>query len=245
MESFVSIVTDNGYNDFMNREKDNFKALLFTSKKSTPALYKALSKFTKKVTFGLVRESDPLSKNFKISKFPSLCVVTSQYEHQADCYNGEEMKLENLKGFLREYLNGKKTAKASQQSGLVELTRKKYESGLCGKHESKFCLIFFSTGSHADRRLQINIEKAMSTFTKSPVIFTYVDKNENQEFFTNFGTQKQIIIYKPKRNRYAEYKNDKTDVESIQMFIDGILSGNGRFTKLDTYPSFEYLKEDL
>jgi len=244
MESFVSIVTENVFNDFMNREKDNFKALLFTNKKSTPPMYKALSKFSKKFSFGLVRESDALTKSFKISKFPSMCVVTGQYEHKADCFDGE-IKLENLKGFLRDYLNGKKTAKASVQSGLLELTKKKFDMGLCGKHESKFCFIFFSTGSHADRRLQINIEKSMATFERSPVIFTYVDKTENGEFFTNFGTHSQIIIYKPKRNRYAEYTNDKTDVETLKMFIDGILSGNGRFTRLDTYPSFEYIKDDL
>ena len=244
MESLVSIVSETGYSDFMNREKDNFKVLLFTNKKSTPPIYKALSKFTKKITFGLVRESDPLTKSFRILKQPSLCVVTDQYEHQTDCYQGE-IKLENLKDFLRQYLVGKKSAKPSEQTKLVELTKNKYESGLCAKNEAKFCLIFFSTGSHSDRRTQLNIEKAMATFKKSPVIFTYVDKTENEEFQKNFGTQKQIIVYRPKRNRFTEYTSEGTDVESIKMFIDGILSGNGRFIKLDTFPSFEYVKEDL
>lgn len=84
MESFVSIVTENNYGDFMNREKDNFKVLLFTNKKSTPAVYKALSKFSKKMSYGLVRSSDPLTTTFGVSQLPSLCVVTNQYEHKAD-----------------------------------------------------------------------------------------------------------------------------------------------------------------
>jgi len=116
---------------------------------------------------------------------------------------------------------------------------------LCGKHESKFCLIFFSTGSHADRRTQLSIEKVMSTFSKSPIIFTYVDMNQNEEFYHHFGTKKQTIMYRPKRNRYAEFTGEKADAESLQIFIDGILSGNGRFTKLDSVPSFEYRNEDL
>jgi hypothetical protein len=84
LESLVSIVTENGFIDFMNRVKDNFKVLLFTNKKKTPSVYKALSKFSKQMSFGLVRESDSLTKSFKIDKLPSLCVVTSQYEYKAD-----------------------------------------------------------------------------------------------------------------------------------------------------------------
>lgn len=72
MESFVSIVTENGFLDFMSREKDNFKVLLFTNKKKTPPVYKALSKFSKQISFGMVRESDPLKNSFKIDKLPSL-----------------------------------------------------------------------------------------------------------------------------------------------------------------------------
>mmetsp|Transcript_251 Transcript_251/g.239 ORF Transcript_251/g.239 Transcript_251/m.239 type:complete len:97 (+) Transcript_251:211-501(+) len=72
MESFVSIVTEKNFGDFVTREKDDFKVLLFTSKKSTPAIYKALSKFTKLMTFGLVRSTDPLTQSFKITHNPSL-----------------------------------------------------------------------------------------------------------------------------------------------------------------------------
>lgn len=129
MESFVSIVTESSYNDFMSLEKDNFKVLLFTNKKSTPPVYKALSKFTRKATFGLVREGDQLAKSFKIRSFPALCVVTSQYEYELDCLEGE-MKLENLKEFLRPYINGKKKAKPLVQSQLVELDKKKYSTGM-------------------------------------------------------------------------------------------------------------------
>lgn len=85
----------------------------------------------------------------------------------------------------------------------------------------------------------------MSNFESAPIIFTYVDKTESEEFFKSFSTQKQIVMYRPKRNRYSEFTGEKMDKESLIMFIDGIISGSGRFTKLDSYPSFEYINEDL
>lgn len=45
--------------------------------------------------------------------------------------------------------------------------------------------------------------------------------------------------------RYAEYQYENTEVETLEMFIDGIISGNGRFTKLDSHPTFEYQTDDL
>lgn len=72
MESFVSIVNDKNYKDFMNRERNNIKVLLFSNKKKTPPVYKALSKFSKQITYGIVRSDDPLTNSFKVSSIPSL-----------------------------------------------------------------------------------------------------------------------------------------------------------------------------
>ena len=56
MESFVSIVTNNNYDNFINEDLTKNKVLLFTNKKSTPPLFKALSKEYKgKLLFGIVR----------------------------------------------------------------------------------------------------------------------------------------------------------------------------------------------
>jgi hypothetical protein len=56
MESFVEYVSQTNYKDFIKR--DLFKVLLFTDKKSTPPLYKVLSKdFKDKLIFGEVRNA--------------------------------------------------------------------------------------------------------------------------------------------------------------------------------------------
>jgi len=56
MQSFVSIVTNENYDDFMKREPSKHKVLLFTERKTTAPLFKALSKqYKDKLLFGEVR----------------------------------------------------------------------------------------------------------------------------------------------------------------------------------------------
>jgi hypothetical protein len=53
--------------------------LLFTDKKSTPAIFKALSKkYLEKLVFGEVRSSETsLAEKFEIKEYPSLIVLDS------------------------------------------------------------------------------------------------------------------------------------------------------------------------
>ena len=72
-----------------------------------------------------------------------------------------------------------------------------------------------------------------------------MDKTENQEFYRSFQTKSNIVIYRPKKLKYAEFTGDYDSQTSIEMFVDGIISGNGRFERLDSEPSFEYANDDL
>ncbi len=59
MQSFVSIVTSDNYEQFVSRDPSKYKVLLFTERKSTPPIYKALSKqYKDKLLLGEVRKSD-------------------------------------------------------------------------------------------------------------------------------------------------------------------------------------------
>jgi len=59
MQSFVSIVTTDNYDQFVQRDPFKYKVLLFTERKSTPPIYKALSKqYKDKLLMGEVRKSD-------------------------------------------------------------------------------------------------------------------------------------------------------------------------------------------
>ena len=80
MQNFVSIVTDQSYDNFIQRERmTKHKILLFTDKKTTPTIYKALSKkFLNRLIFGEIRSTEEdLINNFKIkiNKFPVIAAL--------------------------------------------------------------------------------------------------------------------------------------------------------------------------
>ena len=244
MESFVSVVTDNNYNEFMNREKNNMKVLLFSKKKKASILYKALSKFSKQFSYGFVKESDPLTKKFGIETLPSIWVVENYYSHKADCYTGE-LQFESLKAFLREYMIGEKKVDAFTQTQLVKLDENSYRSGVWGPKESKFWFIYFSEeGSDSEKNKEIIAEKVRE-FSKSPIIFVYVDIKESSEFYGTFGTDSQIIMYRPKKKKFAEFKKGEINAKNLFLFIDGVMGSSEKYVKLDSHPTFEVHTEDL
>ena len=59
MKNFVQVVTDDNYDTFVQRERlTKNKVLLFTDKKSTPTLFKALSKkYLERLNLGEVKQS--------------------------------------------------------------------------------------------------------------------------------------------------------------------------------------------
>lgn len=91
MQNFVSIVSADNFDTFLNRDSTKHHVLLFTDKKSTPVIYKALSKrFLDKLVFGEVRTSDKeLINRFGISEFPSLLVLTDTNGLGTVKYTGE------------------------------------------------------------------------------------------------------------------------------------------------------------
>ena len=78
MQSFVSIVTEENFEAFTMRDSSKYHLLLFTDKKQTPVILKSLSKkYYNKLQVGEVRSSEAsLIRNFGITKFPTLLVLT-------------------------------------------------------------------------------------------------------------------------------------------------------------------------
>lgn len=59
MENFVNFVTEENYQEWILREREKGKVLLFTKAKKTPPLYMALSKeFKSRLNFGEVRSTN-------------------------------------------------------------------------------------------------------------------------------------------------------------------------------------------
>jgi hypothetical protein len=104
MQNFCSVVTMGNYEEYVNRDKNKNKVLIFTERKTTAPLFKALSKqYKDKLQFGEVRKSETeLIEKFNINKFPSLIVITDPYEYQNEQFQGE-FKIDLLNKFLNKY----------------------------------------------------------------------------------------------------------------------------------------------
>lgn len=104
MQSFVSLVTAENYDQFIAREPTKYKVLLFTERKTTPPIYKALSKqYKDKLLFGEVRKTDQkMIENFKVTEFPKIMVITDPHGFQGEFYNGE-VKIDLITKFLNNY----------------------------------------------------------------------------------------------------------------------------------------------
>jgi len=68
MDSYVSIVNERNYEEFVRKEPNNAKVVLFSEKKKTPPILSALSKlFRGQLVFGEIRSSEEmLLYKFKI-----------------------------------------------------------------------------------------------------------------------------------------------------------------------------------
>ena len=91
MQNFVRIINKDNYNDFMTTHPERYHVLLFTSKKTTPPLFKSLSKdYLNHLSFGEVRQTQTeLIKTFNVDKFPTLMVVTNPEYNEVDTFKEE------------------------------------------------------------------------------------------------------------------------------------------------------------
>lgn len=91
MQSFVSVVSDSNYESFIERERlVKNKVILFTDKKTTPTLFKALSKkYLERLNLGEIKQSEEeLIKKFGITEFPTILALTDPEGYSGEKYEG-------------------------------------------------------------------------------------------------------------------------------------------------------------
>ena len=104
MQSFVSVVTDENYEKFIETDQHKNKVLIFTERKNTAPLIKSLSKtYKEKLSFGQVKKDPELFKKFGVTTFPTLMVLTDPTGYKGEVYDMKEMKIDQLKKFLSTY----------------------------------------------------------------------------------------------------------------------------------------------
>ena len=239
MESFVKLLNDQNYEEFVHESYDKTKVILFTAKKSTPPLLKALSKeFKGRIVFGEVRQSsEKLVQKFQITNFPTILVLSDPLNYQGVAYQGE-FKKDQLAKFLREHSSpqsSRKSARNPSSGSVRELTPSILNSGQCSSSDSNLCLlaILDRHGSPQNELLKSILQELAPNFADDPILFFYIS-SANIDYSQTFeGLYKfpVLTVSKPKRKRYVQYHGD-LEKESIKNFIESIISGSAQFEKM-------------
>jgi len=236
MQSFVRLVKGSNYEDFVKRSPDVTKVLLFTSKKATPPLYKALSKELKsKLAFGEVRSSEEdLIKKFKVEKFPTLLVLSDPEYYISIPYEGE-YKRDEMSKFLRSFAYSKRQEKDTSGK-FEEFTSVVKQSGSCDIRDPSLC--FYAIGTQAALKpMETTFSSLASHYAKDPVKFYYIYTDNQSAVLSSFHQDHQqqdpfVVIIRPKRKKYAPFLSEELSSDNIRSFVDNILGGHAKMSKL-------------
>ena len=226
MQSFVSHVTLENYEQFLARDASKYKVLLFTQRKTTAPIFKALSKkYKDKLLFGEVRDSErKIIDKFGVKEYPTLMVVTDPYEGKGDIYKGDKDKIDMISKFLNPY--SYKHANYARKMEVKELNMDTYSQGLCAKKSTNICLIVF------EKSLLSAFEKLIASYDKDHIDFVFADKHKLSSLHQQFGNrQHKIVAYKPKYSKFLAYKDADYSEDRIKDFIDKVVGGGGEFEK--------------
>lgn len=242
MQNFVRVVNNDNYGDFINANPSQTKVLLFTARRTTPPLFKALSKhFKDKLSFGEIRQSESeLLKNFDNRKFPSIMVLTDPENYRGVMFEGT-FKRDDLNRFLREYAY----QPMQRKDKVVKINELNFESyhklKECNDSDAKnICVIkisHLSNGIAEDDKAVI--ESLASAYLKDAFKFYYVNPSKYPHFWVSFHSEDHgadILIIKGKRKRYSVINSvvngSKMDIQIIKDSLDNIISGGGTFKNL-------------
>ncbi|CAK62968.1 unnamed protein product (macronuclear) [Paramecium tetraurelia] len=228
MEDFVIILSGFNFQEYIEKSKP--KVILFTNKKSTPPLFKALSKeFKGKLEFAMIRQSErQLSSIFKITEFPSLIVAKNDQDFKVF---ESEFKKDNIVKFLRQFAYGQR--KEVQVKEIQKLNGQNYEQCIVKGNGLCFLLLI---QNELDLEL---VSKIPHKYQNENISFYYGSLQQLTSKFEAKQTQSYAVIIKPKRQTYAV--QNSIEPTEIITFIDDVLGGGRTFKKMHS----TFRKEEL
>jgi len=247
MQSFVRIINSNNYGDFINENNHMHKVILFTQRKTTPPLFKALSKhFKDKLNFGEIRQNEKeLAQRFEVKVFPTVLVISDGENYKGVKYDGA-LNRDTLEKFLNQYAYS--TKKKEDTAFIKELNNNNYNKYKhCNEQDNKnICLIYYTENDTLSGEENLMLEDLSKKYIKDPVKVYYLNLNKYKNVYTSFDKEDEnskFVILRGHRKRYIAIK--ELDVNILESVIDNILSGSGSFKKLLKKLSFLAVKDEM
>ena len=239
MSYYVNEITKEKLSDFFSKKNDKYHVILFTSKESTPSLYKALSKyFINKLIFGEVHQNQKeLVRLFKIKEFPTLMVMLDEEKNKYEVYKNK-MNYESIKSYLNKFVTKKKIVNDNK---VKEMNYNIYNTlSTCSSSDGKnICLIYLTKDNRPNSKDKKILESIADKYENDHIKVFYINYKKNKNIFNSFEdvneNNAKAVIIKGKRKKYMNI--DKDEFESnIYNAVENVISGGGNFKKM---------KEDL
>ena len=239
MSYYVNEITKEKLSDFFSKKNDKYHVILFTSKESTPSLYKALSKyFINKLIFGEVHQNQKeLVRLFKIKEFPTLMVMLDEEKNKYEVYKNK-MNYESIKSYLNKFVTKKKVVNDNK---VKEMNYNIYNTlSTCSSSDGKnICLIYLTKDNKPNSKDKKILESIADKYENDHIKVFYINYKKNKNIFNSFEDVNEdnakAVIIKGKRKKYMNI--DKDEFESnIYNAVENVISGGGNFKKM---------KEDL
>lgn len=251
--SRVIEITQNNYEAFKNDNPGKPKVLLFTDKKGTPVLYKALSShFDKTLLFGLIRDSEQrLVAKYKVKNYPAIYLIKDN-ESKAQKYEGTDFSYQAIFDFINIYSetfvfrNSDEEVKSSASKPWLNEKVPQFTSDsandICLKKESALCVIYIvkdaaSKSNEVSEQLYSTGQSFASKISRGVnFYFMWLDASAEPDFFKVFNIESEnlpkVVILNPgKRKRFLVHDKDITEGD-ISATLDKILGGDAKFTNV-------------
>ena len=235
MSYYVNEITKEKLSDFFAKKPDKYHVILFTSKDSTPSLYKALSKFyINKIIFGEVHKNqNELVELFKIKEFPTLMVILDEEKNKYEIYK-RKLDYESLKSYLGKFADKQKSINVAK---VKEINYNIYNTlGTCSDSDGKnICLIYLTNIYKPIKKDMQLLEAIHDKYEKDHIKVFYLNYKKNKNIFKSFEdineSNAKAVIIKGKRKKYMNIDKDEFE-NNIYNAIDNIISGGGNFKKM-------------
>ncbi|WVZ56595.1 hypothetical protein U9M48_007097 [Paspalum notatum var. saurae] len=237
------------------------QVLLLSSKKDTPAMWRAISgMFRNRLIFYDAEVHDvshSLLKSLGVKNLPALIGRTANGEEHLlkDGISVKDLRsgIKELKALLDSFEKknkklasnqaNKKPSSQREENKVPLLTASNFEE-ICGEKTS-VCII----GVFGSNKAKGQLETVLSEISKktlirgqnynsgNPVSYALLDKNKHSAFLSSFdksgfrSSDKLIIAYKPRRGRFAVYDEEVTH-EEAERFVGSVLNGDVQLSKV-------------
>eukprot|EP00416_Gambierdiscus_australes_P042425 CAMPEP_0171100220 /NCGR_PEP_ID=MMETSP0766_2-20121228/52822_1 /TAXON_ID=439317 /ORGANISM="Gambierdiscus australes, Strain CAWD 149" /LENGTH=415 /DNA_ID=CAMNT_0011560007 /DNA_START=119 /DNA_END=1366 /DNA_ORIENTATION=+ len=253
----VKLTKDN-IDAFVTTDPTKPKVILFSNKKTTPTMWKALSSetvFKRTVKFGMVMEEDKeLVQRFKVKSFPTIMMQRGAKAEIKETYSGE-MKFLPLKdwvGVFSESGMGLSSGTASSKEETIEEAKPwlvqevpeltaKSQADICFKGEG-LCVIYLKEGevSQAEIDMLTGLSKKFTSQLSDRgakmkwMWMNVAIEGEYRNLFDPSELPSAVVFNPHKRLRFTKLDHGeegevKGDEKGISGLLDKVLGGDARF----------------